>query len=279
MSNTVNDALHLVSKELSNAGLDNAAGDARKLVAHALGVSPDRLILALKEQIAPGALSVLDQSIKSRLERRPVSHIIGARNFWGRDFKVTPEVLDPRPETETLIEAALKTSFKRVLDLGTGSGCILLTLLAEAPNATGMGLDISDEALAIAVENRAAFGLERRAIFARSDWFEKATGLFDLIVANPPYISMAEMAGLAPEVLKWEPMSALTPGMTGLEAYEIISDQISQFLSPGGRVLLEVGPIQAAEVAGMFEELGLVHVINHKDMDGRERVVELQSQA
>ncbi len=277
MSNTVNDTLVAVGRDLQAAGIDDAMGDARRLVAHALDISPDRLVLALNEHITPAALTVLDGAIAARLDRKPVSHILGRRNFWGRDFKVSPAVLDPRPETETLIEIALSQPFSRVLDLGTGSGCILLTLLAETPQATGMGVDISDEALAVAVENRAALGLTRPAIFAQSDWYAKAVGQFDLIVANPPYIAMPEMADLAPEVLRWEPMSALTPGFTGLEAYAQIAEGISEFLAPNGRVLLEIGPSQAASVSEMFQQAGLRLNAVHSDMDGRDRVVELRS--
>ncbi|MDA0222068.1 MAG: peptide chain release factor N(5)-glutamine methyltransferase [Proteobacteria bacterium] len=275
MSGTISDALYAATQELAQAGIDNAAVDARHLVAFAMQVPTDRLNLVLNDTVTRAGLDALDKAIAARLERRPVSHIIGHRQFWGRSFKVTPDVLDPRPETETLIEAALKGTYSKVLDLGTGSGCILLTLLAERANSTGMGVDVSPEAMEVALANRKALGLDRPAIFALSDWFNKVIGSFDLIVSNPPYIALPEMAGLAPEVLRWEPMSALTPGLTGLEAYQMIAAGIQQFLAPAGRVLLEVGPSQSAAVAQMFQAKGLDFVGMHKDFDGRERVVEL----
>ena len=275
MSGTISDALYAATQELAQAGIDNAAVDARHLVAFAMQVPTDRLNLVLNDTVTRAGLDALDKAIAARLERRPVSHIIGHRQFWGRSFKVTPDVLDPRPETETLIEAALKGTYSKVLDLGTGSGCILLTLLAERANSTGMGVDVSPEAMEVALANRKALGLDRPAIFALSDWFNKVIGSFDLIVSNPPYIALPEMAGLAPEVLRWEPMSALTPGLTGLEAYQMIAAGIQQFLAPAGRVLLEVGPSQSAAVSQMFQAKGLDFVGMHKDVDGRERVVEL----
>ncbi|MBZ0129896.1 MAG: peptide chain release factor N(5)-glutamine methyltransferase [Rhodobacteraceae bacterium] len=276
---TIAAALASAVAELRAGGIDNAPGDARRLMAHALGIAPDRLTLALPEPVTPDMLARLDRAMKDRLERKPVSHILGYRQFWGRDFKVSPAVLDPRPETETLIAAALAGPFSRVLDLGTGSGCILLTLLAERAGATGTGADISSDALAVAVENRAALGLDDRAVLVQSDWFTSLAGRFDLIVSNPPYIALPEMAGLAPEVLRWEPMMALTPGPGGLEAYRAIAAGILPYLMPGGRVLLETGPTQADAVAEMFAGERLDPVALHKDMDGRDRVVELRRRA
>lgn len=276
MNGSVADALRAATAELQAAGIENAAGDARRLLAHAMQVTPDRLTLVLNDQVTRAGLEALDAALKARQQRRPVSHIVGYRQFWGRDFKVTPDVLDPRPETETLIDAALKAPYSKVLDLGTGSGCILLTLLAERPGSTGMGVDVSPEAMEIALANRKALGLDRAAILALSDWFGKVVGNFDLIVANPPYIALPEMAGLAPEVLRWEPMAALTPGLSGLEAYQVIAAGIVPFLAKGGRVLLEVGPTQAAAVAALFQAQGLTLEGIHPDMDGRDRVVELR---
>jgi len=275
MRGTIADALRAATTDLAAAGIDNAAGDARRLVAHAMQVPVDRLMLVAADQVTRAGLTALDSAIAARLERRPVSHIVGTRLFWGREFRVTPDVLDPRPETETLIEAALAARYNKVLDLGTGSGCILLTLLAERPDSTGMGVDISPEAMEIALENRKSLGLGRPAIMSLSDWYSNVIGSFDLIVANPPYIALAEMAGLAPEITRWEPMTALTPGLSGLEAYERIADGFTPFLAPGGRLLLEVGPTQAHAVAALFQAQGVDLTAIHKDMDGRDRVVEL----
>jgi release factor glutamine methyltransferase len=276
VSITVEQALAAATRDLAEAGIDAAAGDARRLMAHALAIAPDRLTLALKEPLMPAALSVLESALADRKARKPVSHILGRREFWGRDFIVGPEVLDPRPETEILIEAALARSFSQVLDLGTGSGCILFTLLAERTEARGMGVDLSEEALKVAVRNRAALGLDQRAILGQSDWFSHVAGTFDLIVANPPYVALEEMAHLAPEVVRWEPMSALCPGMSGIEAYEAIAAGVMEFLEPDGRLLVEIGPTQAAQVVSLFKSAGLDPVAIYPDLDGRDRVVEMQ---
>jgi len=273
---TLDAALRAAAIEMEQAGIEGAETDARRLMAHVLGTDAAGLILRLKEPLTPDLLADFDRVLKERLERKPVSHITGQREFWNRSFAVGPAVLDPRPETEILVEKALEQPFSRVLDLGTGSGCILLTLLAEREGTTGMGVDISPEALDYAVRNRAAMGLEKRAIFAQSDWFERVVGKFDLVVSNPPYISLSEMPTLAPEVLRWEPMHALTPGPTGLEAYQIIAAGLAPFLEAGARILLEIGPTQGDEVAAIFTAAGFELVNIHNDMDGRDRVVEVK---
>jgi len=207
-----------------------------------------------------------------RIGGEPISHILGYRDFYLHRFEVTPDVLDPRPETETLVSMALEAPFSRVLDLGTGSGCILLSLLAARPDTTGLGVDISDAALAVARRNRAHLGLDARADLGRADWFEGVTGQFDLIVSNPPYIAAGEMAGLQPE-LSHEPRAALTDEGDGLSAYRIICASLGPHLAPGGRVLVEIGPTQGAAVAALFREAGLTEVAIAPDLDGRDRVV------
>jgi release factor glutamine methyltransferase len=198
---------------------------------------------------------------------------VGARAFWGREFRVTRDVLDPRPETETLVALALAEPFARVLDLGTGSGCILVTLLAERPGARGVGTDISPEALLIAGENAARHGVEERVVLTPSDWFADIGGRYDLIVSNPPYIAEGEMAGLAPEVRDFEPRGALTDEGDGLGAYRVLAAGAPGHLAPGGRLLVEIGPTQGAAVSRLFAEAGLERVAVHPDLDGRDRVV------
>ncbi len=268
-------ALRAATAELVAAGIENPAGDARRLLAHALKITPDRVTLALPDQISANAQAALNAAIAARLQRQPVAQILGVREFWGRSFKITAAVLDPRPETEILVKAALSQPFSRVLDLGTGSGCILLTLLCERAGAKGLGVDISPDALEIAAQNCLALGLQARVNLGVSDWFSAVEDSFDLIVANPPYIALAEMAALAPEVRRWEPMSALLAGPVGLEAYNDIAVDIRRYLAPAGRLLLEVGPQQAAQVTAIFGAVGLQQRAVHLDMDGRERVVEL----
>lgn len=260
---------------LTAAGIDDPARDARRLLALALGVSPARLTLALGEEIGPEVAERFDDLIGRRAARVPVSHLTGLRAFWGRDFAVTGDVLDPRPETEVLVAAALEGPFEDLLDLGTGSGCILLTLLAERAQARGTGTDLSGAALQVAARNRTALGLETRAELLEGSWFDPlpAGRRYDLVVSNPPYIAASEMAGLAPEVRGHEPEIALTDGGDGLEAYRAIAAGIGDRITPGGRLLAEIGPTQGTAVAGLFGGAGLRDVRVLRDLDGRDRVV------
>ncbi|MCB1394708.1 MAG: peptide chain release factor N(5)-glutamine methyltransferase [Rhodobacter sp.] len=258
---------------LAAAGVPDPARDARLLLAHALGIAPDRVTLVLRDPLPEGAALRFDAALGQRAARIPVSQITGRRAFWGRDFHVTRDVLDPRPETETLVAAALEAPFARVLDLGTGSGAILLSLLAERPAATGMGVDLSAPALAVAAENAEALGVAARADLHRSDWFAAVEGRFDLVVSNPPYIAEVEMAGLSPEVREHEPRLALTPGGDGLDAYRAIAAGVGGHLTPGGRLLVEIGPTQGAAVSALFAQAGLTGIAVRPDLDGRDRVV------
>jgi release factor glutamine methyltransferase len=267
------DAVRFAIPRLRQAGVEDAARDARLLLGHALGIAPNRLTLHMADLLPPEAAARFEAAIAARAARQPVSQITGRRLFWGRSFHVTRDVLDPRPETECLIAAALSAPFATVLDLGTGSGCILVTLLAERPGARGVGVDLSDAALAIARENAAARGVGPRADFRDSDWFAQVSGRFDLIVANPPYIAAAEMPTLAPEVRDWEPHLALTPGGEGLEAYRAIATGAGAHLAPGGRLLVEIGPTQGLAVAALFRAAGLQGMAILPDLDGRDRVV------
>lgn len=270
---TGNEALRTAIPRLKAAGIEGAAGDARRLLAHVLGLPPDRLILHLADEMTGAQQRSYEEALARRARRQPVSQIIGERQFLGRSFRVTGDVLDPRPETELLVLKALERPFVRMLDLGTGSGCILLSCLAGMPIATGLGTDLSAAALAVAAENAARLGLGRRAAFARSDWYAAVPGRFDLIVSNPPYIAADEMAGLAPEVREWEPRMALTPGGDGLDAYRAIAAGAGARLMAGGRLLLEIGPTQGAAVIALlaaqrFEKLAIL-----PDLDGRDRIV------
>jgi release factor glutamine methyltransferase len=261
---------------LRAAGVNDAPRDARILLAHAMGIAPDRLVLVARDPLPEGAGARFAALIAARVLRQPVSQLTGRRDFYGRPFKVTPDVLDPRPETETLIEVALAAPFARVLDLGTGSGAILVTLLAERGAARGVGVDVSAAALAVAAENAAALGVAGRAVFLLSDWYaaDRLRGArFDLIVANPPYIAAAEMAGLAPEVRDWEPHLALTPGGDGLDAVRRIAAGAGAHLHPGGRIAIEIGPTQGAAALEILRaaEFQAGRVI--RDLDGRARIV------
>jgi release factor glutamine methyltransferase len=267
------DALRRAIPELQEAGIEDAARDARVLLAHALGIGHDRLTLKLQDEMTPPQEALFGEALTARAARQPVAQIIGRRLFWGLSFRVTRDTLDPRPETETLVAEALRAPFLKMLDLGTGTGCILLSCLKGMPMARGLGTDISDAALRVAMGNTRDLGLETRARFRQSDWFSEVTGAFDLIVSNPPYIAAEEMPALAPEVRDWEPHLALTPGGDGLDAYRVIARGAGARLMPGGRLLVEIGPSQGAAVAALFAAAGLEAVRVLPDMDGRDRVV------
>jgi release factor glutamine methyltransferase len=267
------DALRRAVPLLRDAGIEDGARDARVLLAHALGIGHDRLTLKLQDEMTGPQAALYDAALVARIARQPVAQITGRRLFWGLSFRVTRDVLDPRPETETLVAEALKVPFLKVLDLGTGTGCILLSCLKGMPMARGLGTDISDAALQVAVGNTRDLGLEARARFRKSDWFGQVTGAFDLIVSNPPYIAAEEMPALAPEVRDWEPHLALTPGGDGLDAYRTIARGAGARLLPGGRLLVEIGPTQGQAVAALFEAEGFAAIRILPDMDGRDRVV------
>lgn len=246
--------------------------DARILVAHAAGIGVDRLTLRSAETLPEAAEQRLNALLGQRAQHQPIAQIIGQRLFWGRIFRVTPDTLDPRPETETLVAAALERPFVKMLDLGTGTGCILLSCLADMPKAQGTGTDISPAALAVAQDNAARLNITR-ATFLQSDWLQIVEGRFDLIVSNPPYIAADEMRHLCPDVHDWEPHLALTPGGDGLASYRIIAAQAPARLLSGGRLLLEIGPTQGQAVTGMLAQAGLTRIAIRPDMDGRDRVV------
>jgi release factor glutamine methyltransferase len=258
---------------LAAAGIPDPMRDARLLLAHARGLGADRLTLHMADAPDPAAATRFDSLITARAARAPLSHLTGQRLFWGRSFQVSPAVLDPRPETETLVALALSAPFARVLDLGTGSGCILLSLLADRPAASGVGADLSPGALQVASGNAARLGLSGRAAFVQSDWCAGVTGTYDLIVSNPPYIAAAEMPALSPEVRDHEPHLALTDGADGLTAYRALAAQTPAHLAPGGRLLLEIGPTQGAAVAQILAQAGFRAITCHSDMDGRDRVI------
>ena len=267
------DALRRAVPLLQEAGIEDGSRDARVLLAHALGIGHDRLTLRLQDEMTAPQEAIYDAALQARIARQPVAQITGRRLFWGLSFRVTRDTLDPRPETETLVAEALSQPFLKLLDLGTGTGCILLSCLKGMPLARGLGTARSDAALQVAVGNTRDLGLEARARFRRSDWFDKVTGAYDLIVSNPPYIAAEEIPQLAPEVRDWEPHQALTPGGDGLDAYRAIARGTGARLMPGGRLLVEIGPTQGPAVAGLFRQAGLAEVRVLPDMDGRDRVV------
>lgn len=262
--------------QFAAAGIDTPALDARLLMQAATGLDAAQLILAEQDVLQADAAARFAASAERRLAREPVSKILGRREFWGRDFTVTADVLDPRPDSETLIAAVLPClddTPRQLLDLGTGSGCLLLTLLAERPQAHGLGTDISAAALQVAAANAQALGLVGRAKFAVSDWFGAVDGRFDVIIANPPYIAEAERADMAPEVLTHDPAGALFAAEDGLAAYRQIAAAAPAHLQAGGVLALEIGHRQAAAVTALVTAAGFAAVETLRDLAGRDRVV------
>ncbi|MBI1182466.1 MAG: peptide chain release factor N(5)-glutamine methyltransferase [Alphaproteobacteria bacterium] len=216
--------------------------------------------------------------VERRAAREPVSRILGRREFWSLDFALGEAVLDPRPDTETLVRAALDWLVprgpSRILDLGTGSGCILLALLHERPEDTGAGIDVSPAALGVARRNAASLGLGGRAVFAAGDWLDAVgDGVADLVVANPPYIAHADLAALEPEVRLFDPAAALDGGGDGLDAYRALSRDLRRVTRPGGAAFLEIGAGQENAVYTLLLKGGAVTVRRHADLAGRVRVL------
>ncbi len=282
-SRSIRQAFVAAARTLREAGIDTPELDARLLLRHATGLTQEDLLARPQFMLAPEVAARLDAAIARRLEREPVSRIVGLREFYGREFLIDRHTLDPRPDTETLIEAALEAIERngwrekplRLLDLGTGTGCILLTLLAELPKARGIGTDVSEMALSLASENARRLGLESRASFAAADWLDGIEGQFDLILANPPYVASGEIAGLAREVKDYDPLLALDGGADGLEAYRRIAGKATGILRPGGHLIVEIGASQADAILGLFRASGLgvdANAVRH-DLSGRPRVI------
>jgi release factor glutamine methyltransferase len=269
---------------LRQAGVEAPELDARLLLCHAAGLRHEAYIATSREALRPEAAARLDAAIARRLEREPVSRIVGTREFYGREFMVDPHALDPRPDTETLIEAALSLVDRegwsdrplKLLDLGTGTGCILITLLAELPEAHGVGTDISRGALELAAANAQGLGVAGRARFVASDWLDGVEGCFDLALSNPPYIASAEIAALPKEVARHDPKLALDGGPDGLDAYRRIAARAAQVLAPTGKILVEIGSGQAEAVTEIFLNARLTLDCGggvRRDLAGRPRVV------
>jgi release factor glutamine methyltransferase len=263
---------------LQAAGVEGPVIDARLLVEAAAGASRTDIIGDPHRPLTADQSAALEDFIARRERREPVSHILGRKGFWKIMLGVTPAVLTPRPDTETLVELVLRDlpegrAFS-MLDLGVGSGAILFAILAERPAGRGLGVDASDEALAVARENAANLGLASRVALLRGDW---TSGLgdaaFDLVVANPPYVKSMEIARLAPEVRDHEPRLALDGGADGLDAYRQLAPEILRVLRPGGRFAVEIGFEQSAAVEALFTAAGAEAVATTKDLANRDRVV------
>ncbi|MBK5911422.1 protein-(glutamine-N5) methyltransferase, release factor-specific [Rhodothalassium salexigens] len=278
------DLLRAAARRLNAAGVDSARLDAEVLLAHVLGTERLVLLLDTERPVPADRAAAFDACVERRAVREPVAQIVGRREFWGLDFAVGPDVLTPRPDSETVVAAALDRvpggRALRVCDLGTGSGCLLLALLSEWPGATGLGIDRSAAALALARRNAVALGLADRVSWVEADWFppaEDAAARFDVIVSNPPYIPSAEIAGLAAEVRDHEPRGALDGGADGLAAYRRLAALVPDRLAAGGLCVLEVGAGQAAAVEALLVAAGLISDGVERDLAGVARAVAVRA--
>lgn len=265
-------------KRLEAAGVGGPVMDARLLVEAAADASRADIVTDPHRSLTPAQEATLADYLTRREKREPVSHILGRRGFWKIMLQVTPDVLTPRPDTETVVEVVLRdfpeSAAWTVLDLGVGSGAILLAILAERPAARGLGIDVSEEALAVARDNAAHLGLAGRTALLRGDW---TAGLaddgFDLVVSNPPYIASHVIETLEPEVRDYEPRLALEGGADGLDAYRLLAPEVLRVLKPGGRFAVEIGYDQKDAVEALFREAGAADVRTIRDLADRDRVV------
>ena len=273
MSRTVEALLRDAGERLRAAGVPSPRADARLLLRAVLDRSPEASIRDPDEPVPTVAADRFLTLVERRAGREPVSRILGEREFWSLGFSLVPDTLDPRPDSEAVVDAALawcgnRSEPLRVLDLGTGTGCLLLSILSELPRATGVGTDIADAAVAAAARNAGRLGLSRRASFRRTDWDTGIDGQFELILSNPPYIPSSEIGGLEPEVSLWEPRAALDGGADGLDAYRRLAPAIAGRLAPGGAAFLEIGSGQERPVETIMATEGLARFARKADLSG-----------
>ncbi len=286
MTQSLADCLGSATTRLKTAGIEEARREARLLLAAHLNrdigwlIANDDRICAELDAFSE---TVFAGMIQRRANREPISRILGFREFWSLEFEINADTLDPRPDSETLVEVALAalpatqtgsgTRPQRLLDIGTGSGCLLLALLSERPNAEGVGTDISSGAIACAERNAIRLGLDNRVTFRQTTWADGISGPIDLIISNPPYIPSSVIPGLEPEVERYDPAAALDGGHDGLDAYRAIAAQAPQIASKKAPIVLEFGLGQETSVAEILRDEGYADIMIHKDLTDRPRVL------
>lgn len=274
----IRDALEAAARALEGAGIAGAKAEARALAAFVTGLTPAQIFSRDDTELSDADAARFDAVIRRRITGEPAAYIIGLREFWSLPFKVTPATLIPRPDTESVIELVMqlfadRARPQRILDIGTGSGCLVLALLDIYADACGIGTDISAPALSVASENAKALGLSGRATMIEGAWSAQQAGPFDLIVSNPPYIPSPDIATLEPTVRAFEPLSALDGGADGLDAYRNVLAEVPDILSNAGWVVLEVGIHQADPVTEIARNLGLVEGPRQCDIAGIDRAL------
>jgi release factor glutamine methyltransferase len=281
---TVGAFLCQAGQVLRAAAIESPRLEARLLLGHAMGATAEALLRDPGAPVPPEAAARFRAALTARLDSVPVAHILGTQGFWTLDLAVSPATLIPRPDSESLVEAALDAfpdagAKLRVLDLGTGTGCLLLAVLAERPRAFGVGVDLVPGAAALAASNAARNRLADRAAFLAGDWAASLSGRFDLVLSNPPYIQSAAIAGLMPEVARHEPRSALDGGADGLAAYRHLAAILPGLLAPWGAAVLELGAGQRDAVEALARGAGLVPSACRTDLGGVERALVLRAGA
>lgn len=274
-------ARQALADQFRQAGIDSADADARLLIAHALGIDRTAIMTNGERALTAQERLTLDALTERRMAHEPVARIFGVKEFWSLALHISPAVLVPRPETETVVEAALdfivrgglRTEALRILDIGTGSGALLLALLSELANARGTGTDISTPALGVARVNAERLGLASRCTFVTCDIAEGLPGPFDVIVSNPPYIAHDDIATLAPDVRDYDPALALDGGSDGLDGYRAIALDARRLLARGGRLILELGAGQEPAVSTLFTDAGLTVGATRNDLAGIPRAL------
>ena len=259
--------------KLSHSGIESAARDARILTAHALEVPISDLSLKINDKVSAEIIFELEKLMLRRINREPISKILGRRDFWGRTFSINKNVLDPRGDTETLIDYVIEKPVRSVLELGTGSGVIAVTLACEWREVNVTATDISEDALVLAEINAAKFNVENKIQFVKSDWFNNVEGMYDLIISNPPYIGLIEQDKISTEVAKYDPKIALFAGYDGFDAYKSIIPKLTKFLNPDGFVVFEIGASQSKQVKNILNSSGFFDVELVKDLSGKDRAI------
>lgn len=281
VTRTIATTRQALTETLRQAGIDSADADARLLIAHALGTDRAGLTTSGERPLTAAQAKSIDALAARRLKREPVARILGEKEFWSLSLQVTPAVLVPRPDTETVIEVALDLIVRgclraeklRVLDIGAGSGALLLALLSELPNAHGTGTDISEAALQVARANAERHGLADRCTFLVCNIADGLQGPFDLIVSNPPYVAHGEIAALAPEVRDYDPAIALDGGSDGFDGYRAIAPAARRLLAPDGHLIVELGAGQEPAVRALFTKAELAVGAARKDLAGIPRAI------
>jgi release factor glutamine methyltransferase len=277
-------ALASLRRSLAAKSGASAALEARCLVEAACGLDRAGLVMNADRPLGKEPAAKLGKLAARRLAGEPLARILGAREFWGLPFELSAATLEPRPETETLVEAVVRHCRLslglaypwRILDLGTGSGCIAIALLSELPNATALGVDRSPAALLTARKNADRLGVTGRTAWLAGDWAASIACRFDIVASNPPYIASADISGLAPEVRDHDPLPALDGGVDGLSCHRSILKDIARLMEPGGHVFLEIGAGQDAELRDLLGREGAVHIRSHPDLAGIARVISAQ---